>query len=269
MGFRDVRSSEWLSFVYFAVLTVVAWLRPLPAARRAQITAVGVVLCAATLWIARATNTAIRDWAAPAAIILVGYYLSGRFFVRPSRSFEEWLLAWDRRLLGDPAARFARWPRALLAYLDIVYMGCFLLPPAGFAVLAAAGRASLADRYWTMVIGAELGSFAPLALIQSRPPWAIEAARPSSNQTVHHVASRMVEQFTIRANTFPSGHVAGSLAVALALLGPTPVAGVIFLMLALSISVACVAGRYHYVVDGVAGGALAIAIWIIVIVMRV
>jgi hypothetical protein len=36
------------------------------------------------------------------------------------------------------------------------------------------------------------------------------------------------------------------------------------LLLAMSISVACVVGRYHYVVDGVTGAALAVAIWGIV-----
>ena len=38
----------------------------------------------------------------------------------------------------------------------------------------------------------------------------------------------------------------------------------IVLLLAASISVACVVGRYHYVVDALAGGALALVIWGIV-----
>ena len=54
----------------------------------------------------------------PALMILAGYYVSGRFFVRPSASFEAWLAAWDRRLLGDPTTRFARWPQVVLAYLE-------------------------------------------------------------------------------------------------------------------------------------------------------
>ena len=35
----------------------------------------------------------------------------------------------------------------------------------------------------------------------------------------------------------------------------------LLLALALSIALACVVGRYHYVIDVVAGAALALAIW--------
>jgi hypothetical protein len=249
--------------VYFSALTALAWLRPLPAGRRLQITAIGAAMCGAILWLAHSAGSAARDWA-PGVSILVGYYMSGRFFVRPSPSLEGWLMAWDRRLLGDPTTRFARWPAPLLAYLEILYMGCFLLVPAGFAALALTGRSNLADRYWTMVLAAELGAFAPLSLIQTRPPWILERKAALSDRAVHRIALRTVERFTINANTFPSGHVAGSLAVALALLDPMPAVGALFLWLALSISVACSVGRYHYVVDEVAGAALAVGIWILV-----
>jgi membrane-associated phospholipid phosphatase len=246
--------------VYFGALTVLGWLRPLPAARRLQITAIGVSMCGAILAVAHYTGSVVRDWA-PGVSILVGYYLSGRFFVRPSARLEAWLMAGDRRLLGDPNTRFARWPPALLAYLEIVYVNCFLLVPAGFAALALAGESALADRYWTMVLAAELGSFGPLTIIQTRPPWLIERKAALPDRAVHRFASRMVERFTIQANTLPSGHVAGSLAVAFALLGPLPWIGAGVLLLALSISVACIVGRYHYVIDAIAGAALALAVW--------
>ena len=45
--------------------------------------------------------------------------------------------------------------------------------------------------------------------------------------------ARMVRELTINANTFPSGHVAGSLAVAFALLDPMPWAGGVCLLLAM------------------------------------
>jgi len=85
----------------------------------------------------------------PLAYILAGYYLCAALFVHPSSRTEAWLLAWDRRLLDDPATRFAHWPRPVLVYLDLVYVGCFLLVPLGFAVLALNGLWRHADRYWT------------------------------------------------------------------------------------------------------------------------
>jgi membrane-associated phospholipid phosphatase len=258
-----VRSSESLQLVYFAACAAAACMRPLPAARRLQIAAISLPMIAAIIWIARHGATGARDWA-PGAGILVGYYTSGRFFVGPSPRVEAWLAGWDRRQLGDPATRFARWPRALLAYLEIVYMGCFLLVPAGFGALALAGRSDLADRYWTIVAAAEFGAFAPLTIIQARPPWLVERKAVLADRAVHRAASQMIERFTIHANTFPSGHVAGSLAVGLALLDPLPWASGAALLLALTIAVATVVGRYHYVVDGIAGTLLALAVWTIV-----
>lgn len=258
-----MRSSEWVSFVYFAALTAIAWLRPLPAARRAQITAIGLLSCIAVVAVARLAPLLVRDWS-PSLVILAGYFLSGRFFVNPSLSFEGWLIGWDRRLLGDPTTRFAHWPRPLLSYLEIVYMGCAALVPAGFAALAWTGRGALADSYWTLVTAAEFGSFASLGLVQARPPWMVERKAVLRDRAVHRAASIMVEHLTIRANTFPSGHVAGSLAVALGVMRALPGLGLMLLFLAGSIAVACVVGRYHYIVDVVAGVLLTGGIWFLV-----
>jgi membrane-associated phospholipid phosphatase len=255
----DVRSSEWVSFAYFGSLGLLAWMRPLPAGRRLTITAIGAVMCTAIVTLSRADRGVVRDWSPP-AVILVGYYMSGRFFVHPSARLESWLMAWDCRLLSDPTTRFASWPRAVLAYLDLVYMGCFLLLPAGFAALVFTGHHALGNRYWTMVIGAEFGAFAPLAFIQTRPPWVIERTR-GADSAVGRFASQVVQHLTIRVNTFPSGHAAGSLAVALAVVGALPSAGAVLLFVALSICVACVVGRYHYVIDVVAGTVLALLLW--------
>ncbi len=257
-----MRSSEWISLVYFAALTAIAWMRPLPTGRRSTITAVGVVMCAAIVALARYGMPVARDWA-PGVVVGIGYFVSGRFFCRPSEPFERWLMAWDCRLLGDPPTRFSHWPRLFLAYLEIVYMGTFLVLPAGFAALAWAGRADLADRYWTLVIGAELGAFAPLAFIQSRPPWAFEQRVALPDRAVHTLGSLIVQRFSIQANTFPSGHAAGSLAVALAVIGTLPWTGAALLVVALSISLACVVGRYHYIVDVLAGVVLALLLWML------
>jgi membrane-associated phospholipid phosphatase len=254
-----VRSSEWLSFAYFAALTVIGGLRPLPRARRLQIAAAGAASCASVALVARSGGAAARDWA-PAAWILAGYYLAARFVVRPSERFEAWLIAVDRRLLGDPTTRFAGWPAALVAALDLLYVYCFLLPPAGLAALMIAGRGDLADRFWTLVSAAALGSYAPLSVIATRPPWAVEPTAALPDARVHAVAAHLVRRFTTRANTFPSGHASASLAVAIALAGPMPAIGVLFSGVALLVGVGCVVGRYHYVADVAAGVLLALVV---------
>jgi membrane-associated phospholipid phosphatase len=254
-----VRSSEWIAFCYFLYLGVVSWLRPLPHARRLRVTGVSLAL-AAVIHLLSAAPLFLRDWA-PLLYVSVAYFWTGRLFVEPSEKLESWLMSWDHRLLGDPTRRFAHWPGWFVAYLDIVYMFCFLLLPGGLAALAATGHWMQANHYWTMVLAAEFGAFAPLSVFQTRPPWALEAPPVLADTRVRRLAASMVRHVTIGVNTFPSGHVAGSLAAALAVLGSMPLTGGVLLVLAASISLACIVGRFHFVVDVIAGAMLAAGVW--------
>ena len=58
-----------------------------------------------------------------------------------------------------------------------------------------------------------------------------------------------------------SDHVWAGFAAALAVLGSMPLTGGVLLVLAVSVSLACIVGRYHYVVDVIAGAALAAGVW--------
>ena len=82
-----------------------------------------------------------------------------------------------------------------------------------------------------------------------------------ADRTVHRAALLFVRHGTIGANTFPSGHTAVSFAIAFALLPALPIASAVCFALAVTIAVACVVGRYHYVVDVITGTALALAVW--------
>jgi membrane-associated phospholipid phosphatase len=261
-----VRSSEWVALLYFLYLAVVCWLRPLPRFRRLIITSVSVALVAA-IWITASTAPSfVRDWA-PFLYVSVGYYLTGFLFVAPSAALEAWLLKWDHRWFGDPTTRFAHWPWWLVAYLDVVYTLCFLLLPGGFAALALTGHSDRANRYWTMVLAADLGAFAPLSFFQTRPPWALEPAPTLSASRIHRLASYVVKRGTTGVNTFPSGHVAVTIAVAVGVISSLPVTGAILLGVAASIGVACVVGRYHYAVDVLAGAALGVVVCIVVTIL--
>jgi membrane-associated phospholipid phosphatase len=253
-----VRSSEWIAFLYFLYLAVVCWLRPLPLSRRLSVTGMSLVLAVVIFTLATAP-LAIRDWA-PFVYVSFGYYVTGWLFVEPSVALEAWLLSWDHRLFGDPTTRFARWPGWLVAYLEIVYICLFLLLPAGFAALVLAGHATQANHYWTMVLGADLGAFAPLSIFQTRPPWLLEKPAVLAGGSVRRLSGYVVRNATICVNTFPSGHVAVSIAIAVAVMGSMPLAGVLLLALALSVSIACVVGRYHYALDVLAGAVLAAAV---------
>jgi membrane-associated phospholipid phosphatase len=116
-----------------------------------------------------------------------------------------------------------------------------------------------------MVAVADLGAFAPLAWFQTRPPWQIEPPPVLASRRAHALGAFMVRHATIGANTFPSGHVAVSSAIAFAVMRSMPLVGVVFLVLALSIAVACVVGRYHYATDVVAGAAWGLLAWALVV----
>jgi membrane-associated phospholipid phosphatase len=259
------RVSESLAVIYFAYLSAAALVCRLPASRRIRVWLASAVLFACDAMVVLAPQTAttaeLRDWL-PAPVILLAYYATGAFFVEPSARAESWLRHLDDRWIKRESLE--RIPRAATVYLDLVYNGCFVLIPAGFAVLAWTGRAAQSDRYWTLVSAAEFASFSTLPWFQARPPWAVEGSRPIDRTAMRRFSLSWVNHTSIRATTFPSGHVSASLAAAFALIGSMPVVGVVFLVLAVSISVACVTGRYHYVVDVVAGAALAIVLWLAV-----
>src|SRR5437868_6419670 len=228
VSFGAVRYSEWLAFAYFVWLLAAGWVRELPRSRRWQMTAGALLMCAIIAAVARLAPLIGRDWAA-GFYVLVGYYLSGRLYFVTSPRMEGWLEDWDRRLLGHPETRFVAWPRWLLSYLEFVYLGTFMLLPLGLGALVWTGHEAQTDRFWTMVIAAEFGAFAPLAIVQTRPPWAIESGSRPPDGGIHRLASALVRHGTIGANTFPSGHAAGSLAVAFAVIGTLPWIGALLL----------------------------------------
>jgi membrane-associated phospholipid phosphatase len=261
MGRQGMLRHEWIAVLFFAHIAAAALARRrMPPARRAT-AGIGAVLAAAgVIATARSASMAVRDWA-PIASILAAYYLSGRTFFAPDPQVEAWLARIDRRILGDPAAAFSTWPAALVRILDAVYIGCFLLVPAGLALLLAAGHRGQSEQYWTIVAGAELGAFAALPYLQTRPPWVLERIAERRGGARRRASVVFMQRATTGANTLPSGHAAGSLAVALAVIGTLPVAGMVLLALALAISAAAVVTRAHFVVDIVTGIALAGIVW--------
>lgn len=53
-------------------------------------------------------------------------------------------------------------------------------------------------------------------------------------------------------NTFPGAHVASTMAASFVILRVAPTIGIAFLVVAISIAIGAVIGRYHYAADAVA-----------------
>jgi membrane-associated phospholipid phosphatase len=256
----SLRLSELVGIAYLVYLATIALLIRLPPVRRLGVWLAAAAVIVVNLAVATPGSpwmvAVFRDWA-PALVILVGYYAAGAFFVAPSPRVEAWLKRWDDRLIGR--ATFESVPPGLRVYLELVYDFCFLLIPAGFAVHTWFGGS--ADRFWTIVLIAEFIPFGVMPWLQARPPWAIEGRRAVDALPMRRFSLSWVERTTIHANTFPSGHASGSLAVALALAQAAPLAAIVFVALAVSIAVASVVGRFHYALDAITGLLLALCVW--------
>jgi len=256
----SLRLSELVSIAYLLYLAAIALVVRLPLVRRLGVWIAAAAVIVANLAVSRPSApwivVALRDWM-PGLMILIGYYATGAFYVAPSPRVETWLKGWDDRLIGR--ATFESVPPGLRVYLELVYDFCFALIPAGFAVLMWFGGS--ADRFWTIVLIAEFIPFGTLPWLQARPPWVIEGRRAADTMAMRRFSLFWVKRTTIHANTFPSGHASGSLAVALALAQTAPAAASVFAVLAVSIAVASVVGRFHYALDAITGLVLAVCVW--------
>jgi membrane-associated phospholipid phosphatase len=238
--------------------------RPLMAAAVLAWSAFAAMLAAGR---AGATLAPILQVLLPALVLLAGYWLSGLFFVRTDLGVENWLRATDDAVLRRTGvlAWFHGAPRVIAEYFELSYLLVYLVVPAGAVTLALTGHFDRVPHFWTTVLLAEFACYGMLPWIQTRPPRVFEdAGGRSQRDVVRRINLGVASRASIQANTIPSGHAAGAMAVALAVGSTLPAAGVVFLFLALSIAVATVLGRYHYVVDSVLGVLVAVAAWMMV-----
>jgi len=234
---------------YFAYLAgmAIARRRPRPA-----------VLAAATLI---SIFTIGMPHVMPLVYLLAGYWLPALIVRDPNVPFERRLLEFDRRLFGsDGLARFEqRAPRLVIEYLELAYLLCYAVVPAGYACLLLAGRDGDAiDRYWSIVLLASFLCYGLLPWIPTRAPRAIEPARDATRSSIRQMNLGVLNRASVQWNTFPSGHTAASLATALAVASDMPRAGLVLAAVAVSIAAGSVVGRYHYAADAIAGAAVAV-----------
>lgn len=267
----SLRGAEWLALAWFVGAAVVSLLRPLGATQRRRIGVGAAVGVAAVLLVSRlpdhGVGGAFRN-VLPALFVLGAYRLSGLFFVAPQAHVERWLLAVDRRVLGplDLERRLVHGPRWVSGVIEIAYVVVHpMLPLGAWAAWSTAGKAGV-DCFWMVVFLAEGASYSAMPWMQTRPPRALEAWT-GALRTVS--PWRRLNEFVLRhgsnhVNTIPSGHAAGATATALAVASLDLTLAVPFIITAVAILVATVVGRYHFVVDTVAGALVAVAAWLLV-----
>lgn len=245
--------AESLAAAYSSVFVVAGALqtRRHPRAWRAVgLAAAGLLLAMSAGTVANVGGELLRAWWL-LGFLPLAYWMPAPVVRQPHERLQAWLLSIDGRLgLGRVVSAFP---------LELSYLLVYPFVPAGLLAVLDAGGIS-ADRFWLGVLLAVLPCYGLLPLAATRPPRALlmpsGAAGPGLSR---HLNVRFLAVFGNQWNTLPSGHAAGSVAVAVLVWAAgspcAPVAGV----LAIGICIGTISGRYHYVVDTVLGVALGLA----------
>jgi len=249
------------SVAYFAYVAIVGLALPgLPSRRRAVgvgVSVVGLALAAAAYG---AEGFWLRSFLLPLLLLLVGYWASGTLWTGPDSRVERLLAAFDRAL--DVPGLAARLPRILCELLELSYVGIYALIPIALVLHVGYAPNSDPERFWTVVLVTDYICFAMLPWIQTRPPRAIETAAPCRS-SIRALNLGLLERTSIGVNTVPSGHAAEAMAIALLLMNaPAPIALVGWAGAILG-SAGALAGRYHYLLDVLAGWAVAVAVFVL------
>jgi hypothetical protein len=266
-----MRTPDLIAIVYFAYLIAAAgFVRDVAVERRLRVAgmAAGAILLVLFSGQILPLHPTVRDWL-PALWLVLGYWLPGGLLHEPMPGVEAWLRASDRWMQEKPWA-WARTPPAWLsAVLELAYFLVHAFVPAGFLILAIAGL-DASEHFWTPVLLAGYACYGTLPWLQARPPRLVETVDdPDADADGNRAAPAQVRGWnewlldlvSVKANTFPSGHVAVALAVALVVFDLLPVAGLIFVPAALLIAAATVVRRYHYTADAALGLVVAVVCW--------
>jgi membrane-associated phospholipid phosphatase len=269
--FRALRVSELVALAWFAVVAVLALVRPLPRRRRVQVAGGALAACLGVVATAQLAPTGVSGVfrnLLPSLFVVAAYRLAGGFFVSAQVRLEQALLAMDHRLLSRLGLHeaLARAPRAVVEVVEACYVAVYPLLPLGAVAAWYAGRNAAVDRFWTTVFLAEACSYLGLAWLQTRPPRALEPWTDviRARSVVRRVNEAVLQVSSNQVNTIPSGHAAGAVAVALALASIDPRVALPFVLLAIAILAATVIGRYHFALDTLAGALVGLAAWMIV-----
>jgi membrane-associated phospholipid phosphatase len=262
---------ERIAIAYLSYLGMIAWVRQRHGRARWP------ALAAATVGWSLLAVSAAQGWPSshPAVIVtsflaltalLGGYWISGLFFVQPMTGVEDWLMRIDAAVLHRSRLldRHYSGPRLVQHYFELAYLLVYLVVPAGAVVLAAGGHGHEIGYFWTVVLLSAYVSYGVLPWVQTRPPRALGREDDPPRTPLRRFNLAILSHSSIQVNTIPSGHAACAVATALAVGTVMPVAGAGFMVLAASITVATVLGRYHYVIDSILGVLVGVFAWALV-----
>lgn len=268
-----MRTSEWIQGGFAVFFCLAAWMtvftsRPLPLRRRWVVTGLAASAVATLALTQLCVRRMPRDLSlvlldlVTMILFLVPYWQTGQFFMGPNEKMQNRLLAFDRRLMPDVSAKSGTERNPFGVLLEMAYLSCYPLVPLAVLAVYAAGLRSRIDGFWLVLLVATYLCYATTPLVPALPPRALvkDEEQGSAGRTLNRWILR---HGSIHAISFPSAHVASAFAIAFVLLYYAPAIGLVFLVVAILISLGAVIGRYHYAVDVLAGAVTALLVFVV------
>jgi membrane-associated phospholipid phosphatase len=219
----------------------------------------------------------------------VAYRESGLFYTPdPSHRLDYLFIRIDNVTLQNPwvlhaLARSSPW---LQYYLELSYLLCYPIVPLGLVSLyllryqgAAGGALSglhdaesrsrrmdhAMEHFWTAVVLASCACYLLFPLFPLAPPRELfdDVPGPRVAPLLRGMNYWILGKYSVGASLFPSAHVASTSAQALAIRRYLPRLGLLFVVVAVSIALATVYGRYHYALDALAGGFVGVIAYLV------
>jgi membrane-associated phospholipid phosphatase len=268
-----VDCARWTTTLTASYLAITAGLMAIPGngvPGRGWLIAVHLTLSVALLILNRARPTAgilcvIRDWHP-----LVLFPLLYKEVEVLASVIGDWRLtaaipAWESALFaGQPnlylSERLTFVP--LSEYLHLCYLSYVIVIPSVAAYWYVSGRRAAFGELLLMLSTALLGSYLFFILLPVDSPYYLSPrlGPPLSGHFFFDLVHQMAARGGARGGAFPSAHVSGTVVVSLVAWRHQPRLAYLLVPFTGSLMIATVYGRFHYVLDALAGAALAFAV---------
>jgi membrane-associated phospholipid phosphatase len=267
-----LRRSEWVLLVYFCYTDVLALLLPLRPPLPALTIGVNAAVLAGFLVLRWAWSLhkreawdIARDWY-PVSLMLLAYREMGWFApATHSTALESAWESWDKVVLNEWHLRAAveLLGPVLPSWLEISYLLVYTIPSFCLAMLYIYRRRERVNAFLFNFLLGILIAYSLFPLFPSEPPRTVFAGQdlPSYLTPFRRLNLWLLGGYGIHTSVFPSAHVSGAFSGAFAMVRLLPEhrwAGRFVTVLAVSIALATVYGRYHYGADAIAGLAVAV-----------
>ena len=267
-----MRWSELVLSIYFIYAAVLAILLPVSTEVRAVSVVLNLTILAGYALLiyahglrGRKLLDITRDWL-PLALLLLAYREMGWLAVRThAYSLERSWIVVDRLVLRTWQMHDAIecLGPVLPSILEVAYSLVYVTAPFGLAMLYVYGARKRSERYLLILVLGVLLSYAQFPFWPSEPPRAVFPGEdaPSMQTIFRRFNWFLLGGYGIHTSVFPSAHVSGAFAAAFGVRRALPEKPWVWrslLAMAVLIATATVYGRYHYVVDAVAGFAVSV-----------